>query len=794
MSQTPNLNIPEEYDIKKLVSLALRHYRLFLFCIVIAAVIAALFNHYSTALYKVSSSILIKEDLDQSATGPQNDYLNSRLVQSSKNFQNELWILKSAPVLEQTIKNLGLQVSYYRKEGINYKEAYKEVPFRILFLNDHVQPVGVRFFITFQNGEYFHLTAESKKVSLFDFAANEFIAEKQNWSFQKDGLSGELIETGDLAFIVELDTARHTALKQAQWYGFEFNDLPTLKENLLKHFQFIIIEKNATVVEIALKSESVKKGKDIVNELMKVYSDQNLSRKNHIAEVTIDYIEKQLNEISDSLSITENNLQNFRSSNQLLNVTDQSTELSKQYMDLQNQLAELVTRKRYYDYVNDYVDQNDNFSNMVVPASLGIQDLLLSDLLSKLIASQAQLSNLIEGNQLRNPSIQKLKIEIANIKKTISENIAAVTRTMEISIDEMTKRIGRIKVEISRIPATQRKLGNIERKYKLNDAIYNYLLEKRAEAKITQASNLPDNIIIEPAKIAGLKPVSPNKKLNYALALALGLILPFFYLLTKNTLNNKIETQDDIEQLASEPVIGKIQHNKTKSNNIMYEFPQSNVAESFRSLRTNLDFITKGGPKKVIMVTSCFEGEGKTFIALNLAMSYAQLGRKTVLVDFDLRKPKTIFNDDDESREGLSSYMVNTINLEKTINKSPNEKLDYIVAGILPPNPVELIALDKTDELMARLKDNYDIIILDTTPLAHVTDAYLLMKDSDVKVIVTRQNVTMKKVFSSIMKDLNTKNVNNICIVLNDNKIFDDQYGYGYGYNNKESGRKKRYM
>ncbi len=211
------------------------------------------------------------------------------------------------------------------------------------------------------------------------------------------------------------------------------------------------------MVEIVLKSESIRKGTDIVNELMSVYSEQNLNRKNHTAGVTIQYIEKQLDEISDSLSLTEDNLQNFRSSNQLLDVEGQATGLSAQYMSLQNQLAELVTRKKYYDYVDNYLTSNDNFSNMVVPASLGIQDPLLTTLMTELIASQAERSNLIESNQERNPLVQKLGIEIENTKKTITENISAVTKTTDISIDEMTRRISRIEGEISRLPVTQRK-------------------------------------------------------------------------------------------------------------------------------------------------------------------------------------------------------------------------------------------------------------------------------------------------------------------------------------------------
>jgi capsular exopolysaccharide synthesis family protein len=352
----------------------------------------------------------------------------------------------------------------------------------------------------------------------------------------------------------------------------------------------------------------------------------------------------------------------------------------------------------------------------------------------------------------------------------------------------MNSRIRKIEADISRLPVTQRRLGTIERQYRLNDAIYNYLLEKRAEAKITKASNLPDNLIIEPARMVGTRPISPNKRKNYAIAFFLGLTLPFCYLMIKSTLNNKIESQEDIERLTDTPVLGKILHNRLKTNNVMLESPKADIAESFRALRTNLDFYVRGGFKKVIMVTSCIESEGKSFVAANLAMSYAQLGRKTILVNYDFRKPMIYFKEQEESHEGLSSYMINKTTLEKIIITSPLENLHYITAGILPPNPVELIALEKTEKLLTDLKNDYDIIVLDTTPLAQVTDAYLLIDHSEIKIIVIRQNRSLKNVFSLIMKDLYQKNVSNICIVYNDVRLFREQYGYAYGY---KKGHKK---
>lgn len=788
MPHIQNPNIQEETDIKKVAELILKNYKLFIAGSLIAFSSAFLFNRYSVPTYSVSSSILIQGNNSmQSGSGNGNDFLYSNLFGGNQNFQNELWILKSYPVVETTARNLDLSVLYFSKGKFNYYELYKEAPFIVSFLPDHPQPRDIMFTVTFLSDGYFNVTAESKNATFLNFEKNKTTHLKKKWNFSKNGKLGELIETEDLAFIIESRDTTHQIPNMIP-YGFKFRTLSSLSAEIARNTEFMVVDRQATVVKITLITESQSKGIDIINELMNVYSDQNLERKNHLATITIDYIEKQLSEISDSLNIAEDNLQRFRSSRQLLNITDQATVISSQYMDLQNQLAELVSRKRYFDYVSDLL-KNDDFSNLMLPASIGISDQLLNTLMGELLNAQAQRANLIANNQERNPLVQNFGIQIENLKKTISENISAFSNTASISIDEMNKRIRRTEAEINRLPATQRQLGTFERKYRLNDAIYNYLMEKHAEAKITQASNLPDDIIIEQAK--GKGQVSPDEKMNYLIALLLGLGLPLVLILLKNALNNKIESQDDLERLTSRPLLGKIPHNRYKTKNVMFEFPKSSISESFRALRTNLEFYVRGGQRKVILVTSCFEQEGKSFIALNLAMSYAQLGKKTILLDLDLRKTKSYFNTQ-EPDEGLSSFMIDQKDLEDIISKSPNENLDYIAAGVLPPNPAELLALDKTEKLISKLKTDYEIIVLDTPPVAQVTDAYLLMNYSDVKIIIVRYSQTIKNIFSLVMKDLEQKNVSNTCIVMNDNRINRDQYGYGYGYYDKKGLFKKK--
>jgi tyrosine-protein kinase Etk/Wzc len=783
MQYSRNINIQEGNEFREISDLLFKNYRIFILSIIISIGTAFLLNRYSIPTYRVSASILIKANTAQrSNSGSENDFLYNNLFGGNQSFQNELFIMKSYPIIEKTIRNLDLSVTYYLKGKFNYYEAYRDIPFIVTYLPTHPQPRDIILNISFLDGNKFVITGSAKKVSFANLETNENTHNKNNWTFKQIGTFGMLIETSDLSFIINSrDTLQK--LKTDITYGFKFSTVTTLSSSTHSDMEFTVPDKQATVINISLVSESAKKGIDILNELMNVYSELNLERKNHLATITIDYIEKQLNQISDSLAQTEDNLQQFRSSKQLLNITDQAQGISVQYMNLQNQLAELVSKKNYYDYVSDRL-KNDNFSDMMLPASIGISDQLLNSLMVELINAQAQRSNLIANNQERNPMVQKLGIQIANLKKTISENISSFSTTANISIEELNKRIRKIEGDINRLPATQRQLTTIERKFRLNDAIYSYLMEKHSEAKITKASNLPDDIIIEQAKFNGQ--VSPNRNLNYMVAFFLALAVPFSFLWLKNALKTTIETQDEIEHLTDKTVLANIPHNRNKTNNVMFEFPKSNIAESFRALRTNLDFYLRGGQKKVIMVTSSLENEGKSFIAMNLAMSYAQLGLRTILVDFDLRKTKIYFKEGEESREGLSSFMIGKENLEDLIIKSPNDKLDYILAGILPPNPVELLALEKTKSLITSLKMDYDIIVLDTPPLAQVTDAYLLIEYSSVNILVTRCGRTIKKVLLSVIKDLTHKNIGNFCLVLNDNRIYNDQYGYGYGDYNKK--------
>ncbi|MCT4647289.1 MAG: polysaccharide biosynthesis tyrosine autokinase [Carboxylicivirga sp.] len=771
----------EESDLRRLWDLVIKNYKVYIVSIGIAIVIAYVINITSVPIFRISASMLIKERTTTNQSMNMNNYINSNLFGINHNFQNELWVLKSTPVIEQAVRNLGLSIGYCRVSGYKQMDAYKSVPFKVLLFKGHVQPINEWFYLSMIDSSRFILRAESRRATIRVPDHPERTIQKEKWEFEKEAQFGELIENDDMSFMIELDSTKSYLLNPEVEYGFIFSEIASLTSGYKQQIQFNVVQRDATIVELELRSESITKGEDILNEVMAVYSNQNLETKNYIADITIAYIDAQVNEISDSLIETEQDLQSFRSSSQLIDVSSQTSELSGQYRELQNEKAELLTNKRYFDYLSDYfVNDDGDYSKLILPSSMGIQDQLLNDLTSELIGAHTQRSALIQNGQERNPMVHRLSQQIESLRRTISENVTAVNRTTDIALEEMNKRIRRIEGEISRLPRNELLLGGIERKYRLNDAIYNYLLEKRAEARISQASNLPDNQVIEPAKMDGTGPVFPYKRKNYIFAVILGFGLPFAFLLLRNILNNKIIPQDHISLLTNAPVMGKIMRNRRSSNNVIQDSPRSRQAEAFRAVRTNIEYYYKELDRKVILLTSSVEGEGKSFNALNLAMCYAHLNKKTLLLNMDLRKKSSFFSRNEKDLPGMSNYLVGDIDLPSVINASDHPLLDYIVTGPLPPNPVELLAQIDFEKFFKELKETYECIVVDATPLGQVSDAYLYINQVDIVMMVARYNYTVKRVFSGIMEELEQKGVLNTCLLLNDNRSDYDQYGYGH--------------
>lgn len=765
----------------KILKLIFRNIWLIVPFVVVAIGIAYVYNRYTIPSYYVSSTLLLKQNSNNNWSGNSTRFINNDLLSQTQNLQNELMILQSYPIIEQTVKKLELEVAYYEYWDYQYYIAYKSAPFKVFVYKDHPQLIETLFGISFNSDGSYQIVVKKQDAPVYNYETGQKLDVRENLGISLKGNIGEILETPDLKLLITLNDQENLSWHEGRNFAFKLTTNWALTNQYKYGLEFNVPDKLATMIEIGIKTSSVKLGEDVINELMQVYVSSKLEEKNHLANVTIDYIEKQLEEVTSSLTSTEDNLKRFKAVNRAMNVDEQASRLSEQQLELQDQLAVLMVQKNYYDYIKGYNSGGTDENQIVTPASMGVTDPVLNKLVEELSTAQSQLDIMIKNNQERNPMVNRLRIQIRNLKRTISENIATAERANDMAIGEMQNRLDQLDNRISKLPGTQMQLGGIERTFKLNDAIYNYLLEKQAEAKITKASNLSDIVVIEPAHMVGSSPVSPKYMFSYIIALIMGFTLPIMILVIKMFFKTTISEQEEIEHMTNATILGKVFHyNNRKDMNVFESSLGNNIAENFRSIRTNLNFALGGGQSaKTILVSSCVSGEGKTFSALNIAAAYAQIAKRTVLINFDLRNSQSQIKNADNSN-GLSLFLSGDVEIINVIQKSYFKTLDIINAGPVPPNPLELIENVRTNSLFEFLKENYDYIIIDTPPLAQVSDAYTLIQYADLNLIVVRYNVTKKKLLSLVLGELKNKNINNVSIILNDNKQVSEQMGYGY--------------
>jgi capsular exopolysaccharide synthesis family protein len=386
----------------------------------------------------------------------------------------------------------------------------------------------------------------------------------------------------------------------------------------------------------------------------------------------------------------------------------------------------------------------------------------------------------VENNQEKSPYLKKINIRIENLRNMISENITYYKQTNKIALDDLKSRINQLNHEIRKLPKTERELFGIERKFNINDALYTYLLEKRSEAEIAKASYQSDTKIIEPAELVSTKPVSPKKNMNYLMALFMGIGFPLALLRTFYFLNGKVYETTEAKNITRFPLLGRVYHSTKKVENVVENFPNSHLAESFRHIRVNLNYFLNGHGSNIIVVNSSVSGEGKSFVSLNLAETLAISGFKTALVGFDLRKPKKFKVPNAEFNLGVTTYLSGQATIEDIIAQTHNPNLDILWAGETPPNPSELTASVASAELLGFLRENYDYVIVDAPPVGIVSEAYFLMEQADLTAFIVRIKKTPRRILRNVIEELDNKSVKT-CLVLNGvHQKRKAKYGYGY--------------
>ncbi len=772
-------NLIDTINLEKIFNNILKNWLIYAICLFLSFAVAVYKNKTSPKVYKVGTYIILQDEERNSYMNPAQLFRGFGMFSGEKNFENEIIIIKSTTVIKNAIKNLDFRVSYFEKNRFGKNEYYKNSPFIVTFDENHPQPANLKIYVRFLNNSRILVSAEGEKVQMYSYAEDKVLYDAERIKLNKEYSIGDLIENEYYKFKI-INNIKASELVGKEFY-FYFNNIYHLVYIYKNGLEIYPYSERSTVAVITLEGANPNKIIDFLNSLTEEYLKKNLERKNHIAQSTVEYISSQLKEIVDTLNYTEVKLQEFRARNRVISVSDKATRIHDQLQNLESEKAQILIKYKYYKYIDDYFQENKDLADLLAPSAMGIDDPLLNNLIIELTNLTNEKNSLLTNNQQKSPYLKQLSIKIENLKNNIYENIKFILNTTQISLDDINSRISKLNNEVAQLPKTERELFGIEREFKLNNEIYTFLLQKKAEAEITEASNLPDSEIIEQARLMSDGPISPKKKRNYILALFAGFIIPLFITRLIKIIDNRISNIDEVKDSVDLPILGTIPHIRKIS--IPFKFdPQSITTELFRKIRTNLEFYSTNDTCQVILITSTLGNEGKTFNAINLAGVFAMLGRKTLLIGFDLRKPNVHKFLGHENTIGVSSYLINKANFDDIIIKDEIEGLDIITSGEIPPNPSELIASDKTKELFEKLGEQYEYIIIDSPPIGIVPDTYSLFKYATANLYVIRQHHTLKRHLLRTIDEIKEKNIAHLGILFNDEKVERRDYKYKYKY------------
>jgi tyrosine-protein kinase Etk/Wzc len=760
----------ESVDIKRYLSLFVSNWYWFAISLFISVTISYTINRYSEKLFTVSSTMLIKDQQNGGGLSFKETFMpGSDVFKSQQNLKNEMGILKSFNLNLRVIDSLpDFRVIYMGvgKRNIVESNLYTKCPFSVVTDSLNFQPIGTQVFIKIISD-----TSYTIKID----------GEKSEKSFN---LGKKFKERGFDFLIKPRGTKKFNYYPSgSNKYYFYFVSPEGLANNYRSKLSVTPIEKDATLVQLSTSGLVPQQEADYLNKLMELYISQGLEAKNQIADSTIKFINRQIKTISDSLIVAEDSLQRFRLQNNLIDMSKEGSILQTRLDQTDNEKITLDLQYQYFNYLQEYLISKNESGDIISPAIMGVTDQVIGRLVQELANLQQQKKQLSMNISGELPPLNLLDENIQIARRALQENVESNLVNLKNTIENVKLRMEGIYSEIRKLPVIERRMIKIQRKFDINNTVYTYLLEKRAETGIARASNVSDNKTIDRADIFNSYQIRPQASKNRLMAFIFGLLFPGLIIGVLYYFNNKILDNSDIGKRTRAPIIGHISHNDYEGELPVSQYPGSVLSESFRSIRTSLKYFIKDVKHPVIAVTSTISAEGKTFISINLASITAMLGKKVLLIGLDLRRPRIhkIFGIDNS--EGMSTYLSNNCEYETVISETNVTNLYYATSGPIPPNPAELIEGERMKKFIDRAKKEFDFIIIDTPPLAVVSDTLLLTNLVDVNIFVVRQRYTSKNTLELIEEFYKTEKLKNIGIIINDISLT-GYYGYGlrYGY------------
>ena len=784
----------ENIDVKELLFKYLIHWPWFVGAVVACLIAAWVYLHMSTPVYNISATVLIKDDKKGGSAGMLSGLESLGLdgmVSSSQNIDNEIEVLRSKTIVKEVVEDLGLYISYTDKDEFPSRNMYKTSP--------------VQVSLTPQEADLLEkpMTVEMTLQPQGSIDVNVKIGDDEYQKHFEKLPAVFPTDKGTLAFFLTPDSvlsSKRTSEETTDSEKTTRNITATINKPLAvakaycKNMTIEPTSKTTSVAVISLKNSNVQRGKDFINKLLEMYNINTNNDKNEVAQKTAEFINERISIISKELGSTEKDLESFKRGAGITDLTSDaqialtgSAEYEKKRVENQTQINLLQDLQRYM--------QNEGYE--VLPSNIGLQDVNLAAAINRYNDVLVERKRLLRTSTENNPTIINLDTSISAMKENVQVSLDRVLRGLFITKADLDREASRYSRRISEAPGQEREFVSIARQQEIKAGLYLMLLQKREENAITLAATANNAKIIDEA-IADDAPVAPRSKITYLIALILGVGIPVGVIYLLELTKFKIEGRADVEKLTSAPIVGDIPLTDEKQGAIaVFENQNNLMSETFRNVRTNLQFMLGNG-KKVILVTSTVSGEGKSFISGNLAISLSLLGKKVVIVGLDIRKPglNKVFNIS-KKEQGITQYLANPEkNLMDLVQPSDVSKNLYILpGGTVPPNPTELLARDGLDKAIETLKKNFDYVILDTAPVGMVTDTLLIGRVADLSVYVCRADYTHKNEYTLINELAEKDKLPSLCTVINGLDLKKRKYGYYYGYGKygKYYGYGKRY-
>jgi len=778
----------------------LGYWKLFFATILLSLIVARFINGYRTKLYSLKTMISVKEEtnpLFSSGTSLTFNWGGASDIIETVNI-----ILKSRTHNEKVVSKLQFYIDYLKEGNYRFEDIYGKTPFKVKLNESNYQLYNQLLKIeTLENRQFristeFNLESPNKLVRYLDNdVSKKHETTDKNYSetffFNQNDFDNSNVKTSFLdlnIFSIQSEIAPN------QVFYIKFNSYNSTVSSL-RNMKVKNVIDGASLLELELTGKSKNRIVDYLNESVKVLSKDKQEQKTLYATKTVNYIENLFKIEEDKLQNIQSQIGKFKKVNNIYNLSSEGSLLFTQTNDLTLNFKKIERNLEELNILETYIRSNTIYKSPVpVPAFIELADVKTSFIIDELILESTKLEFLKDKVKSIHPDYQKLVNKIEQIKLNLYENISNNRISLKRDLDKLAKELASYENKLKLLPEKEQGLLKYQKEYEFSEFYYSYFKQKKYEANAAIEASVSDVKVIDTAIDLGQKPIYPNPTFNYLVGIMLGIVLPLFYIIIRELLDNKIRTIDEIEKQYNIPLLGAVGRIKGMNNLIVFDSPKSVIAESFRALRSNIQFLFKnntdktvGKRAKTLLLTSSVSGEGKTMISINMATVFALSGKKTILIGMDLRKPK-IFDDFEFNNDiGVVNYLINQKTISEITIKTKIPNLDVILSGPIPPNPSELLISENCDRFIQELEKEYDYIVIDTPPIGLVSDALELFKYSDAICYVIRQDYSERGMNAMIDTKYKNKEVSNISYIFNDFKSKNKHgYGYGYGYGYSE--------